>query len=93
MQGTSAVLNVMTLPPGATQTQARLVLDGVRGAIFLYQNGGPSGALIGSWARAAGTDPYGNAYPQGLKISVGDQRGENFPILRHVPWPARTTVP
>ena len=71
MEGPAAVLNVITMPPGATKTQARLVLDGVRGAIFLYRNGGPVGALIGSWAMSADTDPYGNAYPQGLNISVG----------------------
>lgn len=71
MEGPSAVLNVITLPPGATQTQARMVLDGVRGAIFLYQNGGPLGALVGSWAISAGTDPYGNVYPQGFMVDQG----------------------
>lgn len=71
MQGGVPLLNTMTLPPGATSTQARLVFDGVRGAIFLYENGGPVGALIGSWAISAGTDPYGNAYAQGLNIAVG----------------------
>jgi hypothetical protein len=78
MQGPNAVLNTITLPPGATKTQARLVLDGVRGAIFLYQNGGPTGALIGSWARSAGTDPYGNNYPQGFNVSVGTISGTTF---------------
>lgn len=71
MQGPSALLNVITVPPGATITSPRLVIDGVRGAIFVYQSGGPVGALIGSWAITAGTDPYGNAYPQGLNVSVG----------------------
>lgn len=75
MEGPNAVLNVMTLPPGATQTQARLVLDGVRGAIFLYKNGGPSGALIGSWAMSADNDPYGNPYPQGLDVKLGTIEG------------------
>lgn len=71
MQGATPLLNTMTLPPGATATQPRLVFDGVRGAIFLYQAGGPVGALIGSWAISAGTDPYGNAYPQGFNVSIG----------------------
>lgn len=71
MQGPSALLNVITVPPGATITSPRLVIDGVRGAIFVYQSGGPVGALIGSWAISAGTDPYGNTYPQGLNVSVG----------------------
>lgn len=78
MEGPNAVLNTITLPPGATDTQPRLVLDGVRGAIFLYQSGGPTGALIGSWAISAGTDPYSNAYPQGLDIKVGQIVGTSF---------------
>lgn len=68
VEGPNAVLNVVTIPPGATPTQARLVLDGVRGAIFVY---GTGGTLIGSWASAAGTDPYGKAYPQGFSVSLG----------------------
>jgi hypothetical protein len=78
MQGPSPVLNVLTLPPGATNIQARLVLDGIRGAIFVYQNGGPTGALIGSWAISAGTDPYTNAYPQGLDVALGSITGTVF---------------
>lgn len=34
--------------------------------IFLYNGTPATGNLIGSWAAAAGTDPYGNAYPRGL---------------------------
>lgn len=68
MEGPNAVLNVLTIPPGAPKTAPRIVIDGVRGAIFVY---GTGGALIGSWARSAGTDPYGNVYPQGLSVSVG----------------------
>jgi hypothetical protein len=75
MQAPVPLLNTITLPPGATNTQARLVLDGVRGAIFLYQNGGPVGALILSIARSAGTDPYGNTYPAGISTSVGSISG------------------
>lgn len=71
MQGANAVLNVVTVPPGATQTSPRIVIDGVRGAIFVYGSGGPVGSLIGSWSGAAGTDPYGNNYPAGFQISVG----------------------
>lgn len=71
MQAPVPMLNVMTLPPGATDTQARLVLDGVRGAIFIYTSGGPAGALVGSWAAVAGTDPYGNTYPAGFSVAEG----------------------
>lgn len=68
MQGANAVLNVLTIPPGASITSPRIVLDGVRGAIFVYGSGGPTGALIGSWAGTAGTDPYSNSYPAGLNV-------------------------
>lgn len=75
MQGESALLNVITIPPGATNTSPRIVLDGVRGALFVYGSGGPVGALIGSWAGQAGTDPYGNAYPAGINVSLGSITG------------------
>src|SRR5215469_1398670 len=80
MQGPMSVLNVLTIPPGATSTQQRLVIDGVRGAIFVYTNGGPLGALVGSWASKAGTDPYGNSYPAGFETTAGNStiEGNNF---------------
>ena len=78
MQGPSGLLNIVTIPPGASITSQRLVLDGVRGAIFVYTSGGPTGALIGSWAGMAGTDPYGNAYPAGLNVSQGSITGVTF---------------
>lgn len=34
--------------------------------LFVYSPKPGAGNLIGSWASQAGTDPYGNAYPQGL---------------------------
>lgn len=79
MQGDNALLNVITVPPGATITSPRIVIDGVRGAIFVYTSGGPSGALIGSWAGTAGTDPYGNPYPAGL--NVGGSNNSNQPTI------------
>lgn len=78
MQGPGGLLNVITIPPGASNTQARLVLDGVRGAIFVYQSGGPLGALIGSWAGVGGTDPYGNVYPAGINVASGSITGVVF---------------
>lgn len=68
MQGPNALLNVITIPPGATYTQPRIVIDGTRGAIFEYTSGGPAGALIGSWSDLPGTDPFGNSYPAGMTI-------------------------
>lgn len=80
MQGPGTFLDVATYPPGALATQARIVIDGDRGAIFLYTNGGPLGALVGSWASSAGTDPYGNVYPQGFQINSGVIEGPEYII-------------
>lgn len=81
MQGENAVLNVLTIPPGASITTQRIVLDGVRGAIFVYTSGGPTGALIGSWSGKAGTDPYGNSYPAGLSVGSNIAANVNFSSL------------
>lgn len=47
-----------------------LIIEGGSGfsGLFVYTPAPGPGNLIGSWAAAAGTDPYGNAYPQGLAI-------------------------
>lgn len=71
MQPPVPVLSVVTYPPGATKTQQRIVIDGVRGAIFEYAAGGPTGALVSSWASKTGTDPYGNPYPEGFNAGPG----------------------
>lgn len=43
--------------------------------IFLYSGTPAAGNLIGSWATAAGADPFGNAYLQGLVIGgAGSQQ-------------------
>jgi hypothetical protein len=81
MQPPVPVLSTVTYPPGATDTQARIVIDGVRGAIFEYANGGPVGALVSSWASTAGTDPYGNPYPAGFNAGSGSSfSGTNYVI-------------
>ena len=81
MQGANALLNIVTIPPGASITSQRIVMDGVRGAIFEYASGGPAGMLVSSWAATAGTDPYGNAYPAGFNIGAGSVfAGLNFTI-------------
>lgn len=81
MQGPNAVLNVITVPPGAGLGQ-RIVIDGERGAIFEYDI---SNNLVGSWASKAGTDLYGHAYAAGLTITGGSIsasvfNGTNFTI-------------
>ena len=46
--------------------------------IFIYSGTPANGNLIGSWAGAAGTDAFGNAYPQGFNISKGAISGTVF---------------
>jgi hypothetical protein len=53
----------LTIPFGAT-TGARITLDGIRGAIFVYDT---AGDLIGSIAATGGTnDGFGNPYQPGV---------------------------
>lgn len=66
MQGPNVGVS-LTIPPGATITSARLVFDGVRGAIFVYQ-AGPVPNLIASLASVGGTDPFGQNYPGGFHV-------------------------
>jgi hypothetical protein len=87
MQGPAAVLNIVTYPFGALPGQKRIVIDGVRGAIFEYAAGAGLGntladnPLVSSWASSAGTDPYGNTYPQGFNAGSGSSfTGTDFYI-------------
>lgn len=59
-------LVVVTAPPGQYA------------GIFVYSPAPGPGTLIGSWAAQAGTDPYGNAYPQGLNVTTGSISGVTF---------------
>lgn len=59
-------LVIVTAPPGQYA------------GIFVYSPTPGPGNLIGSWAAQAGTDPYGNAYPQGLNVAVGTITGTTF---------------
>lgn len=85
MQPPVSVQDTVTYPPGAVPGQARIVIDGVRGAIFEYLNGTALGStqadnpLAGSWASSAGTDPYGNGYPQGFRVQ-GVIEGTDYEI-------------
>src|SRR5208337_1142558 len=46
--------------------------------IFGYSPTVGSGNLIFSLSAAAGTDPYGNAYPQGINLAAGAISGTTF---------------
>lgn len=59
---------ILTLPGGAT-SGARIVIDGTRDAIFVYD---ASNALFASLAASAGSDDgHGNAYLAGLTFYTG----------------------
>jgi hypothetical protein len=61
-----------TVTPGPTAigwTSPSAVSWGLAALEILPSAGG--GNLIGSWAGAAGTDPFGNTYPQGLSVDIG----------------------
>jgi hypothetical protein len=51
---------------------------GAYAGIFIYSPTPALGNLIGSWAAQAGTDPFGNSYPQGLNVTVGSITGTTF---------------
>jgi hypothetical protein len=61
-----------------TITGGTLVVDGTSGGVFVYSGPPALGNLIGSWAGAAGTDGFGNVYPQGFNISKGAISGTVF---------------
>jgi len=46
--------------------------------IFIYSGAPANGNLIGSWAGVAGTDAFGNAYPQGFNVTKGAISGTTF---------------
>src|SRR5271169_7076497 len=43
---------------------------------FVYTPAPGAGNLIGSWAAAAGTDPYGDPYPQGLQVGAASDKAQ-----------------
>lgn len=66
---------------GWTSDVARqVIVDGSASGdgVFVYNGTPASGNLIVSIAAEAGTDPYGNTYPQGLFVSAGIIEGGTF---------------
>lgn len=45
-----------------------VIIEGTQGGLFIYSGTPALGNLIISAAAAAGTDPFGNVYPQGIEI-------------------------
>jgi hypothetical protein len=56
--------------------QILIVSGGPGSGIFIYSPSPGLGNLIGSWAGAAGIDPYGNTYPAGLFAEEGTFAGQ-----------------
>lgn len=61
-----------------TITATSVVVAGATGGLFIYSGVPAHGNLIGSWAGASGTDAFGNAYPQGLNVTVGAISGSTI---------------
>jgi hypothetical protein len=58
----------VTLSGGLTTST---VIVAGSGGIFIYSPAEGVGNLIGSWVSTAGTDAYGNSYPEGLNVGLG----------------------
>jgi hypothetical protein len=59
--------------PGVSQGIVRarqVIISGSADGVFVYYGTPGPGTLAGSWAAAAGTDPYGNSYVAGLSIGT-----------------------
>lgn len=63
---------------GVTIDGGSVVISASNAAILVYSDVPMFGNLIGSWANAAGSDSFGNAYPAGFNISVGTITGSVF---------------
>lgn len=46
----------------------QVIVQGSNGGVFVYNGAPAAGNLVASIAATAGTDPYGNAYPQGIQV-------------------------
>jgi hypothetical protein len=71
MGWTNTQPDIITLPFGAT-SGARVVLDGTRDVILVYNS---AGQLFASMAAASGNDGLGNSYPAGVKVGVQGSAG------------------
>lgn len=60
---------------GVVRARQVIITGGKNAGIFVYAPSPGLGNLIGSWTAAAGIDGFGNPYPQGLNVSVGQVTG------------------
>lgn len=60
---------------GVVRARQVIITGGKNAGIFVYSPTPGIGNLIGSWTSAAGVDQFGNPYPQGLNVSVGQVSG------------------
>jgi len=74
MQFPNNYQQVLIIPTGQNSGQ-RIVIDGVNGVIETYD---ANNNLITSIAAVAGTDQYGNQYPQGLSVTEGVINGSTI---------------
>lgn len=60
---------------GVVRARQVIITGGANAGIFVYSPSPGLGTLIGSWTAAAGVDAFGNPYPAGLNVSVGQVTG------------------
>lgn len=56
----------------------QVIIQGSNDGLFVYSGTPANGNLIVSAAAMAGTDPYGNTYPQGINVTTGVISGTTF---------------
>jgi hypothetical protein len=74
-QGAQPFLGIQPGVTGGLVLANVVVIFGQNGSILIYSGQPAKGNLIGSWAGMAGADQYGNAYPQGLNVTIGTISG------------------
>jgi hypothetical protein len=66
-------------------TGGSLVVSGAGQGVFVYSSAPALGNLIVSIASAAGTDAYGNPYPQGINVTTGQISGTTVQSTTYAP--------
>ena len=51
---------------------AEIIIAGSPAGLFIYSPVAGAGNLIGSWSSQAGTDQFGNTYPEGIYVGMGE---------------------